>query len=189
MRADLVRRARELHPPCRVPFGVSGDWRVQPRFVTQVESEALAKVDGLEWTSPGAYTWLSHRDYPNVMSDVDSELVEHLRLIDVAHGRVLITGLGLGLLPVALLATGRVTHIDIVEIERDVIDLVWPHIEDERMSIHHADAYKWDAQGQEWDYAWHDLLYFDMTPSESFKRLKERYRAGKHFQWQEAVVC
>lgn len=33
----------------------------------------------------------------------------------------------------------EVQHVDVVEISSDVIALVWPHLPQERMSLHHAD--------------------------------------------------
>jgi hypothetical protein len=58
-----------------------------------------------------------------IMSDTPSEIHEHDEAIENAHGRVLITGLGLGVLVSALLAKPEVEHITVVEIDRDVIGL------------------------------------------------------------------
>lgn len=160
-----------------------------PWVIDEAEAAAMPLACPVEWTGQGVYTRLSNAAHVHVMSDIDSELVEHLRLIDIAHGRVLITGLGLGLMPAALLATGRVEHIDIVEIASEVIDLVLPSIADPCITVHHADAYEWDAVGRVWDFAWHDLMYSDIMPGPSFELLKARYKARQHLQWQQARYC
>lgn len=189
MRADLVRRARELHSPCRVPHGVSGDWRVEPWEVDKALSEHWTEqmqtfpLPYREFSAPGSYTRLMH-GAELVMSNIDAEIVEHVGFIERASGSVLITGLGLGVLPLALLAFGKVRHIDIVEVEQNVIDLVWPHVADERMTLHKADAYTWEPD-RSWDFAYHDLFYGGMDAKACIDKLKTRYHATHQEAWGE----
>lgn len=94
-----------------------------------------------------------------VMSDTPAEINEHGDAMDRAVGRVLVSGLGMGVLVSALLANPMVTHIDVVEIDPDVIDLTAPYYADEpRVTIHRGDAatIEWPADAR-WDYAWHDI--------------------------------
>ena len=137
----------------------------------------------------GEYTALSHKDHFRVMSDLDGELIEHVPFIEKAHGRVLITGLGLALLPLALLDYGQVQSIDIVEIDQDVIDLVWPHVQDHRITLHHADAYTWDAAGRSWDFAWHDITYFYRDAKEAIAALRARFDCPAQDVWGERLLC
>ena len=93
------------------------------------------------------------------MSDSKDEFWDHYQAMSDAHGRVLIHGLGLGCYLNAILASKDVTHVDVVEINKDVIGLVGPFFEqDERVHIHHANAFtkEWPV-GTRWNYVWHDI--------------------------------
>jgi hypothetical protein len=108
----------------------------------------------LRWTD--ATIHLGHGEC--VMSDDPGELAKHLNAARCASGRVLVTGLGLGCVLRMLQANERVESITLVEISRDVIDLVWPHTSHERIELVHADALEWlEHTDRTWDYAWHDV--------------------------------
>lgn len=97
-----------------------------------------------------------------VMEDSARELRKHLPIWMAAKGRVLKTGLGLGCVVRGLLANPAVEHVDVVEIDADVIRVCAGDLaHDPRVTIHHADAETWDFTGLRWDYAWHDLHSFD----------------------------
>jgi hypothetical protein len=99
-------------------------------------------------------------DWIPVMSDTPAEILEHGTALNDATGRVLITGLGLGCLPHALLTKNDVTRIDIVEIDPDVIALTGPHLRDPRVHIHQASALaipELFERGTRFDYVWHDI--------------------------------
>lgn len=98
-------------------------------------------------------------DWVPVMSDTPAEICEHAHALNNARGRVLITGLGLGCLPHALLSLDDVTRIDIVEIDPDVIELSGAYFTDPRVHIHRGSAVDPSALPSDlrWDYAWHDI--------------------------------
>lgn len=94
-----------------------------------------------------------------VMEDSRQELSRHLPIWLAARGRVLITGLGLGCVVRGLLALPAIEHIDVVELDRDILRVVGPEFEgNPRVSLRHGDALKvtW-PRGTCWDYAWHDI--------------------------------
>jgi hypothetical protein len=94
-----------------------------------------------------------------VMEDSRRELAQHLPIWLAGRGRVLVTGLGLGCVVRGLLASSRVEHIDVVELDAGIIRVVGPEFYDEpRVTLHHGDAltYAW-PKGTRWDVAWHDL--------------------------------
>jgi spermidine synthase len=99
-------------------------------------------------------------------------------------GRVLIHGLGLGMIVKFALAQANVTHVDVVELERDVINLVGRHYEDERLTIHHGDAmkYEWPPEAG-WSVVWHDI-WGDFQPGnlEEMDFLHRRFAA--RCEWQ-----
>lgn len=97
--------------------------------------------------------------YVPVMSDTPDEIEGHAHAIFHAEGRVLIHGLGLGCLVSALLAKPEVTHIDVVEIDPDVIALTGHYYtHDPRVQIHRGDCVRMDWSPElRWDYVWHDI--------------------------------
>lgn len=103
---------------------------------------------------------LHHGQGETVMEDSEKELRKHLDFILRARGRVLVLGLGLGCVVRGLMKRREVRSIDVVERERDVIDLVSPCMPPgRRIHIHHADAERFIRERplHRWDYAWHDL--------------------------------
>lgn len=99
-----------------------------------------------------------------VMDDSLPELRRHLPIWLAAKGRVLKTGLGLGCVVRGLLAKPEVEHIDVVEIDRKIIDICGAEfIGNPRVTIHHADAHDWPIDGRGWDFIWHDIHDNDET--------------------------
>lgn len=95
-----------------------------------------------------------------VMSDTPAEISEHRHALLNATGRVLVTGLGLGCLPHALLSQDDVTRIDIIEIDPEVIALTGKYLTDGRVRIHRGDArypLRHFKRGTRFDYCWHDI--------------------------------
>lgn len=94
-----------------------------------------------------------------VMEDSTRELSRHLPIWISAHGRVLVTGLGLGCVVRGLVAKPNVDHIDVVEIDASIIRVVGAEFAaSDRVTIHHGDALAFEFPAESrWDFAWHDL--------------------------------
>lgn len=93
-----------------------------------------------------------------VMEDSRLELSKHLPIWMAAHGRVLKTGLGLGCVVRGLLVKPEVTHVDVVEIDADIIRVIGAEFQgNPRVTIHHGDALTFTPGGRRWDFAWHDI--------------------------------
>jgi hypothetical protein len=73
------------------------------------------------------------------MSDNPSEVESTMGAVEEARGDVLIGGLGIGLLPT--LIKDKVTSIDIVELNQEVIELIFYQIATEKMRIIHDDVF------------------------------------------------
>jgi len=69
-------------------------------------------------------------------------------------GRVVVAGLGLGLIVHELQANPAVTEIIVVEIERDVIDLIGPQLKPEKLQIVQGDFRDWDGEA--------DGIFYDL---------------------------
>ncbi len=114
-----------------------------------------------------------------VMTDTEMERRTNDEFIRRAHGRVLIAGLGMGVVLFPLCEKKEVTHITVVEKSRDVLALVIPQLppymrEDVRFDI--ADIFEYEPDTQ------YDCIYFDIWPSVNsdnypeMKRLFDKYK-------------
>ncbi len=159
---------REFLEAARVPETLApqvfGPWSIERYDSPPPELCAKLGIPPIGWDS---YTLLYratmatlHQDRGEcVMEDSQRELSRHLPIWLRAHGRVLVSGLGLGCVVRGLLASPDVEHIDVVEIDRGILDVVGPEFAGEfRVTLHHGDALKidWPASTR-WDFAWHDI--------------------------------
>ncbi len=140
-----------------------------------------------------------HRRYPWTtvwMSDTRAEIHEHydfFRKVELASAfgqarRILINGLGLGVVVHGVLTYPGIEHIDVVEYDPSVIALVGPLIQDTRVQIHHASAFdiEW-PRGTRWDLAWHDIWpYISGDNLPEMDRLYKKYKGRVKWQgsWQ-----
>lgn len=151
-------------------------------------------------TPPGWYTSLEHRDRGLVMSDIPAEIAGALPFLDwtAAHPgcRVLIGGLGLGIIPAWLLRHTQVGRVDVVETDPDVLALItedWcardEWAADPRLHIHQGDILTWKPAIDRWDAAWFDI-WDTVAPDNlpSMHRLTRRFarRAGRVWCWERA---
>lgn len=77
------------------------------------------------------------------MSNTPDEIRDFQSFVRKAKGKILINGLGLGVLLKALLEKEDVTQITVIEKSEDVIKLVSGSITDKRVSIINADAFEY----------------------------------------------
>lgn len=172
----------------RIPEGAHGRVSVE-RFTVKRDDIAnvMAAIKHGRGTAPGEYTALMINGHL-WMSDTDAEWRDHLPAIwKIQDGakRVLINGLGLGMVVQAALDCEHVEHIDVVERDEDVIALVAPYYEATgRVTVHHADAYdiKWPT-GITWDVAWHDI-WVDLCTDNLAKMTKLHRKYGRRVGWQ-----
>lgn len=109
-----------------LPEGADGNWKVE-RFTVSEEESDLDMLRSLgrggRYVRPGTYTRLT-RNGAVIMSDTSDEIRDHLGAIMQATGRVLIHGLGLGMVARACLLKPEVTHVTIVERSSSVVKIV-----------------------------------------------------------------
>jgi spermidine synthase len=145
-----------------VPEGALGDASVDRIEVTREDCKlfnlrlALSGY-GYRTVEPGTYTRLIV-DGVLMMSDTQAEIRDHLPFLWRARGRVLVTGLGLGVVTKGLLDKAEVQHVTVIERNANVIALVAPHYACDRLTVICADALTWRApQGARYDCIWHDI--------------------------------
>ena len=205
---NTIATRRSWHDDCRVTGfvqpGETEHWRVSNFTVSEGDSKwaSLTAIIGSSRRGslpPGEYTRLD-RKHPGgsrsiVMSDTRDEINDLGDLFwKQPYGRVLVHGLGLGCVVKGLLARPEVTHIDVVEIDPEVIELVGSQYTDPRLSIHLGDAFTYDfPKGTSWDFAWHDVwdsLSTDNLSNEehaqpgTYAKLNRRY--ARRVAWQGA---
>lgn len=147
-----------------IPAGESGLWHVKKYCL--VKPVIAPGPKGIRQIPPGIYTNLHcyteatmHMLGDLVMQDTPDELRKHLIFMVRAHGKVLITGLGLGCVARGALANPNVTGVVVIEKNLDVLKLVQPYMpQDDRLLILHADALEYCKKPTEkFNCAWHDL--------------------------------
>lgn len=167
-------------------FGLWSFWRAsangdaERRFIGADTMAILGRVSLLTLNRPDTYE--------TVMEDSVRELRRHAPIFRHGAGRVLVSGLGLGCVVRGLLAKPDVDHIDVVEIDREILAHFGEQFTDNpRVALHHGDAltFEWPP-GTQWDYGWHDI-HCVKTDSVAFlhARLFARFydRCGRQGWW------
>ncbi len=151
---------------CTVPDGKCGPWTIDTKTISEHEvllfNMRAARDNPISIIRPGTFKRLRHEKRGVVMSNTRMEVLTNIDAYHAATGRVLINGLGLGMLLEGILTKPDVTHVRVIEIDPDVIALVGPHFkEDKRVEIIQADAYEYrPAKGERFNYVWHDIWDF-----------------------------
>ena len=168
-------------PAADIPEGQSNEWRVE-RFAVSEQDAAFHNMRcafafgsrGRE-IAPGTYTRLC-RGGQIVMSDTPAEKRDHYGAVLSAKGRVLVSGLGLGVVAQAMLLKPEVQQVTVVEISGDVMALVLPTLQERfgaRLRVVQADTRTWKPglpKGTKYDYCWHDI--WDTICGDNYEDMK-----------------
>lgn len=160
MPAELAQYKVSL--PCRRRKSAAiRHYRIGVRHAEATNWRIILHNEDQAWSYPGHYTGIEINRFMYA-SDEAKEIVDYLPFLRRAHGRVLLTGLGLGLCLQALLRKPEVEHVTVIENNADVLAIVAPYylakLGDERMSLIHADAFGWQPPtGEHFDIAYHDI--------------------------------
>lgn len=166
-----------------LPEATLGDARIE-KFTVSSEEAAFTAIRR-EYVASGEYTKLIVGG-KLVMSDTRREYNEHSNLFSKAHGTILVNGLGLGCCLNVLLHLPRVDEITVIEINKNVIELVSPAFSDPRLTIIHADAFEYRSpKNKRFNVVWHDIW-----PDKCLDYLSEMTKLhrvyGKRCDWQES---
>ena len=159
----------DVHIPDLVPEGSCGVAEVQHYEVNQFAS-SMSIFSG-EPVSPGRYAKLKVGRVL-MMSDTSMEKRSNCEFAYQARGRVLVAGLGLGLILFAIADKPEVQHVTVVEKFDDVIQLVGPSVQakfGDKLDIVCADIFDWKPiKGRTWN-----VIYFDIWENICTDNLKE----------------
>ena len=121
-------------------------------------------------------------DYPLValvegdkiwMSDSPLEVESALGAVELAKGSCLVSGLGIGLLPT--LIKDEAKTIDIVELNKDVIDLIYPQIQCEKTRIIQDDIFHYlDTTDKKYDFIHIDIWGEITAPILEIEKAREK---------------
>jgi len=169
-----------------LPDGVSGCWEVETFEVPKEDfSQIISMFKTGRGVTAGIYKRLK-RDGTVVMSNTPDEIRDFMPFVWRAKGSVLINGLGLGCVVKVLLDKPEITKITVIEKSRDVINLVLPHFNDERLKVIHADAFEYTPpKGEKFTAVWHDI--WDYICADNLKEMSTLHRKyGRKSEWQDS---
>ena len=136
--------------------------------------------DPMHYVQAGDYACLKV-DGQIMMSDTTFERATAHEFLTRAHGAILITGLGLGMVLHPLIKNPRVTGITVVENNENVINLVQRTVPPYprpgcRVRLLHSDAFWWRPSNQRFNTIWHDIWPTICTANlKEVAKLKRRY--------------
>jgi hypothetical protein len=169
-----------LIPSVSVPVGQKGDWKIERKYV---EPKPWNNHGNFRHVPNGEYTFL-YRGNTLVMSDTPDEKNDHLSAVINAKGNCLIAGLGIGMVLNAIAAKHEVTHIDVVEISEDVIELVSEYyngLYGDKITFHKSSIFDFKPSIK-YDMAWFDI--WDNLCEDNLEEMAKLHRKfGKHAQW------
>lgn len=174
-----------------IPEGKSGDWEIKKFTVSEEDAkfDALRSIGrGGRYTPAGTYTSLT-RNGQVIMSDTPDEIRDHLKFIRMAKGKVLINGLGLGMVLKAVLDKPDVEFVTVIEKSPHVISLVAPYFQvnyEDKVKIIWSDAFAYKSpKNTYYGAVWHDIwdnLNIDNLPE--MTKLHRKY--GRLTEWQDS---
>lgn len=168
--------------------GESGEWKLK-RFTVTPQGAKMHNLGEIfsgrsRFILAGEY-WGLFRNGKVIMSNTPSEINDHWKFIREASGKVLIGGLGLGMVLKCLLDKKSITKVTVVEKSPDVIKLVASaYTDDPRVEIINADIFQYKPT-ERYDCAWFDI-WDDISGSEypEMKKLHRRY--ARYVGWSDS---
>jgi hypothetical protein len=97
------------------------------------------------------------------MSDTPFEARSNASAIKHAEGNVLVAGLGIGYVLLKMVAKKKVTSITVIEENKELIDLILPHLEPHlkgKVKVINKDIYKYKTK-RIFDFCWFDIWESD----------------------------
>lgn len=162
--------------------GVSGVWELK-KFTVDKDGAIFHNLRELlngrnRFIASGEY-WGLYRNGCIIMSNTPAEINDHLEFIRKASGKVLVGGLGLGMVIKYLLEKESITKVTVIEQSQDVIKLVaCAYTNDPRVEIVNANIFEYKPS-ELYDCAWFDI--WDDISGEEYPEMKTLHRKFGHF--------
>jgi hypothetical protein len=155
------------------PEGEQGSARIEHYEVSVEDSKVTMLRQAFnpgrdEYIPPGRYVRL-RIDGHVIMSNTDMEVRTNRAVVRQAHGRVLIAGLGLGMILQGILPKPEVTAVSVIECNHDVIALIEPSVRHHKLTVIHDDIFAWKpVRGERFN-----CIYFDIWPNICLDNLRD----------------
>jgi len=172
-----------------VPEGTSGIWTIEKFEVGEsgvgnIRNQISAFTTG-RTVPDGNYTRLC-RGLTTVMSDTPDEYKDCVGAIYNSKGKVLIVGLGLGMVLQEITKRPEVNHVTVIEKSHGVIELVSEHYNKmfgDKINIIEADIFKWKPKKEDhWDCVWFDI-WDDLCTDNLSEMATLHRRFGRKADW------
>jgi hypothetical protein len=183
----------KIMPKVDVPTGKSGDVEITRKWVSGTPNYRIR--DG-RYVPEGEYTFM-HINGCLVMSDTPDERRDHLSAYNHAEGDCLVAGLGLGMIVNAMLLKPEVDTVTVVEINQDVIDLVFPWLKEkyrDKVRVYCDDIMEIrpSKKFNGYEGGWYDCIWSDIWNDLCTDNLEEMHtlhrRWGKSGNWKGSWV-
>lgn len=170
--------------------GQSGDWKLSKFSVSENEARLFnihCAINGYpqRGIQAGEY-WKLTRGGTIVMSNTPAEILDHIKFIQEAQGKVLIAGLGLGMVLQEVLKKDSVIKVTVVEISKDVINLVAKSYQDPRLEIINEDIFNFKPT-EHYDFGWYDI--WDDISGDEYEEMKKITRKLSRFVSKSDCWC
>ena len=162
--AELYPRMRDVIPEASI-----GDYRIEHFEVTEREANHYSLFNMQSYLArmmqAGKFCRLvrgSGWSQSVLMSDTHAERNTNEDVVRQAHGRVLLAGLGLGMIVCPIAKKPEVSEVVVVEISQEVIQLVEPPLRQylgkdaDKLKIVHCDIFEYQPEGK------FSTIYFDI---------------------------
>lgn len=149
----------------RVKHAESPKYLIEEFSVTEADSfyfnqRCQAQNLPAQCIRPGIYVHLLDKQKDEVvMSNIPAEIYDHAEICRKSHGRVLICGLGLGMILHQLCRNDHISEIVVVEKESEIIDMIVPAFPEDKVTILPGDAFLPDECGITGQF---DTIFFDI---------------------------
>jgi hypothetical protein len=152
---EIESLVRKIVPtPLDLPAGAKGDFRVEQSTIKAGESITVVSMRTAILSGLPSFNFKSDMNIPVhtlknkgggiITSDTPQELVSQYMAFKNVHGHVLVGGLGIGMAPTMIANLPKVSKVTVIEIEKDVIDLVYLNLPRTKAPLHvmHGDVMK-----------------------------------------------
>lgn len=163
--------------------GKSGSWQVKAIVVSDNDAKldfirCLCKGHAHRAVLAGKYWTLTFKGEV-IMSNTPAEINDHRELFKNAHGRVLITGLGLGMAAEVVASKPEVESVTVIEKSKDVVKLIRSFMPG-RVQVIIGDAFDVPLPDKTlpFDYAWHDI--WPTISEDNLPEMRKLKRAYSH---------
>lgn len=168
-----------------IPDNKIGEWEIKTFEVNEENSIFSFFSYKGRIVPPGKYKKLTYKN-KTIMSNTPAEISDFLPFYYHAKGTCLINGLGLGVCLKAILKKHEIDLVYVIEISKEVIDLISPYINDDRVKIIHDDAFNYQPpKNIKYNAVWHDI--WNNICIDNLKEMEKLHRKyAKRTNWQDS---